>query len=292
MMKKYLLGVFLFSTLTNQMLPKPELPTLQTNDVKAEDLQDRFKEEAPHVFFDIHGVLATKSLPSIIRGGLGNFGSTCPGMEKLWLAGEFVGVLCTPSFYRNLYGLLTGPAGKNKITESYLHMIGQLGYKRLERELIQFANNIFVENTQMAELIARLKKRGCKVHLFSNMGTDTLQDARKRNLFPNVLEQFDNEPNTINSFSQTTYNIWKPQGHAYELALETTGCKPEQAIMIDDKPENLPTQTGIALALAKANKKKRTYTQPQPWAAGVLYSTKKHQAAVAAFERLGLITKD
>lgn len=256
-----------------------------------EELKTQFDQTKPNIFFDLHGVLVTRTPWTFFRGGICNLGSTVQGFDKARLAGEFVGVLFNPNFYRGLWQLLHTPGqGKNKVTESYFNMIGELGYTKLQKELTQFANNIFVVNPKMIPVLAQLEKNCCKLHLLSNVGANTFKDAKDRNLFPEVLDYF--ESNVINSEPATVYNIWKPQGQAFKAALEKVDATADNAIMIEDKPVNLPTVAGIAAARRKANKKGREYTAPTPWAVGLLYKAKKHAAVVAELKQLGLLLEN
>jgi len=282
-----LLGICTIATL-QALKPweqKEQVPTLQLKEGVT------FVDKNPgdvHIFFDAHGVLVERTLWTFIKGGMFNLFATKETFkEKAYLAGQFVQVLCNPNFYRGLRDLLGNPKGKNKITESYLNMIGALGYKDVREALIQFANNVFVTNRDILPLLAKLKSRGYNLHLFSNIGAEIFEDAQQRNLFPELFgDKGYFEHNTINFTAPEsgTYTTWKPQPEAYTQALSNAGAQAEESIMIEDKLKNLPTVLGIKAA---QKKKTRATQKTEQWTAGILY--RNQNEAENAFKELGLI---
>ncbi|MFS8506774.1 MAG: hypothetical protein LVQ75_01410 [Candidatus Babeliales bacterium] len=177
--------------------------------------------------------------------------------------------------------------GHNKVDESYFNMIDQLGYHDLSDSLIEYMNCIFYSNDKMPALLKELKDNGCVLHLFSNIGAKGLQRIIEENRFPEIFNYF--EKNIVNYEVAQTYQEFKPKGQTYQLAVANAGCTAEQAIMIDNTLDRLPTKTGIAAAQRHARKKGIGYVAPQPWAASILYNHRNHKAALKSFRQLGLI---
>lgn len=193
------------------------------------------------------------------------------------------------AFYRELNLLFTLPnnEGAHKVNETYFTMIGNIGYQDLSQSLLHFMNDIFYVNPHMPELLKKLKESGCTLHLFSNIGATSLQMMIDSNKFSEIFMYF--EKNSINSLPINIYPDFKPKGQTYQLALNNAGCTPDQAIMIDDTLDRLPTKTGIARAKRKALKKGISYVAPKPWAAGILYNHRNHKALLTYCKQLGLI---
>jgi hypothetical protein len=166
-------------------------------------------------------------------------------------------------------------------------MIAQLGYQDLSESLIDYMNCIFYTNHKMPALLKALKDNGCTLHLFSNIGAKGLQKIIDQNRFAEIFKYF--EKNIVNYKITQTYQEFKPKGQTYQLALINAGCTADQAIMIDNTLDRLPTQTGIARAQKKALKKGISYKAPKPWAAGILYNHRNHKATLHYFKQLGLI---
>jgi FMN phosphatase YigB (HAD superfamily) len=203
--------------------------------------------------------------------------------------GQCFSLVLHKPFHRELTRLFNMPdnQGNNKVDESYFNMIAQLGYQDLSESLIDYMNCIFYTNSKMPELLKELKDNGCTLHLFSNIGAKGLQNIIEKNRFAEIFTYF--EKNIINYEVTQTYQEFKPKGQAYELALINAGCKADQAIMIDNTLDRLPTKTGIARAQRKALKKGISYVAPQPWAASILYNHNNHKATLNYFMQLGLI---
>lgn len=256
-----------------------------------------------HIFCDLHGVVLVKNPRTFICGGFGNFLSTKETVKgKISLLGQFTclighiifGMLVNDfRFHEQMYELFNlknengDKIGKNKVTESYFSVIKNLGYVDVHDALVSFANNIFVPNTKLIAALKELKRKGHKLHMFSNIGNETLEDARKK--FPELLELFEGQENSINQKSPKNgiYTQWKPQRDAYNAALEYAGAEPEDSIMIDDKLANLPTTEGAHAAEQKAVKKGYSLETADPvWAGGVVYNLKKHDAAIKQLEAL------
>ena len=257
------------------------------------------KTAPKHFFFDLHGVLITKSAWTMLTKGVGNLLGTKETFKgKLFLLSQFWQILFDVKFYRQLKALLHErdpqgrSLGKNKTTESYFNAIRNIGYEDIYVELTQFANNIFVLNKNLLPVLQELKDNGHHLHLLSNIGTSILQDIKERNLFPELFGKdgiFEDQKNSINQEVPANgfYGLSKPQGSAYKKALEYVGASEANSIMIDDKEKNLPTEKGIALAQKKATKSKIYLEPATPWLAGVVYTKKSHAAAAKELRELG-----
>ena len=230
-----------------------------------------------HIFFDFHGVLALKESKFAMAARFAR--------EIVWRhPRQVVGVLCNRLFYQKLKALLDLPnnRGKHKITEIYLNIIIELGHKELAQSLIEYANNIFTENQQMTKLLEELKNRNISLHLFSNIGPKTEQDARTK--FP-FLKQYFPAPNLIE-----TTQTFKPEGQAFDQACQKAGCTADQVLVIDDKQENGYTQKAVDYAQKKANRKNIVYLPPNHCAAAaIVYNTDNHNQAVKQLQSLGLL---
>jgi FMN phosphatase YigB (HAD superfamily) len=232
-----------------------------------------------HIFFDFHGVLALKeSKITMVKRFF---------KEIVWQhPRQVIATLCNWDFYKALHNLLHMPdnRGKNKITEMYFDTIIKLGYPELGQALIEYANNIFTENQRMIQLLQELKESNLELHLFSNIGPKTEQDARKK--FP-FLQKFFPKNNLID-----TTVTFKPEAQAFEQACKSANCRPEQVIVIDDKTVNGYTQEACALAAAKATKKGHVYHTPEHYAAAaIVYNSTNHQKTIETLTTLGLLLR-
>lgn len=271
-MKKSLLFIAALLLTNGSIMATKEKQTLKigTGFMSTQEVKNAFEKNKPTVFFDLHGVLVVRDWKSFLKGGVGNLGNSAQGWDKARLALQFARVLVSPSFYKGLWQLLTAPEGKNKVTESYFNLIENIGYDLVKKELTRFANDIFKPNPQIIPLLERLKNKGCKLKLFSNIGTDTLNDAKKRHLFPDLFDgetpYFENNIINYERPKDGIYKMFKRQPTAYAAALINASTTGNKAIMIDDKAKNLPDD----------------------WAAGICYNSKDQAATEAALEQLGL----
>ena len=232
-----------------------------------------------HIFFDFHGVLALKE---------SKFAMTKRFFKEIvWQhPRQVIAILCNRRFYQALNALLHLPnnRGKHKITEMYFNAIIKLGYPELAQALIKYANNIFTENQQMIKLLEELKKSNISLHLFSNIGPKTEQDARIK--FP-FLNQYFPAHNLIE-----TTQTFKPEAQAFDKACQKAGCAANQVLVIDDKQENGYTQKAVEYAQKKANHKKIFYLPPKHCAAAaIVYNTDNHNQAVKQLQSLGLLSR-
>lgn len=232
-----------------------------------------------HIFFDFHGVLALKESKIAMTKRFFK--------EIVWQhPRQVVGVLCNRGFHQALHSLLHLPnnRGKHKITEIYFDAIIELGYPELGQALIEYANNIFTQNQQMIELLKELKNSNITLHLFSNIGPKTEQDARTK--FP-FLKQYFPAPNLIE-----TTQTFKPEAQAFDKACQKAGCTADQVLVIDDKQENGYTQKAVDYAQAKATGEKIVYSPPKHCAAAaIVYNTDNHNQAVKQLQSLGLLSR-
>ena len=94
------------------------------------------------------------------------------------------------------------------------------------------------EHTDVTELLEKLKARGLKLYLLSNIF------VRDSNYFKNkypFLTRFDKL-----YFSSDTGFI-KPDPRAYELVLKENNVKPEDCIFFDDTPRNVEAARALGI---------------------------------------------
>lgn len=207
--------------------------------------RDYFKNNKATFAWDLHNVLVSRTTWTFAQNGLGCFGTQTAGyVNKIRLCGQLTHALANYHVWQGIKNIIKSPYGKNKITESYFNMLKNNGYSLLYPELISFANNIFVENPGMAELLDRLENKADSI-LFSNIGKDTLQDIHTRNLFPRIFKGTRFKENSINnSYPQITqgiYSVWKSKPEAYTQFENYADCseKKQSIIFVDDKETNI-----------------------------------------------------
>ena len=240
----------LCSLLLGTTVQAEQIDTLQlSSEFTAEqDAQNYFSKNKASFAWDLHNVLVSRDKTTFTKGGFGNLGSTTKSWkEKVHFYGQLTHAMGNFYVWKGIKSLIKSPYGKNKITESYFNMLKSLGYNLLYKELIQFANNIFVETPGIAELLTTLETtRTEDSHvLFSNIGACTLEDIHTRNLFPNIFNGKRFLKNSINNVCCTSsngiYKVWKSKPEAYtgfEEYSKTTDTKCS-IIFIDDKLKNI-----------------------------------------------------
>jgi hypothetical protein len=312
---KLLKSITLFSVFLSQTIQGQEMQALYLTYRNA-PTQMKENPKKVHIFIDLHNVLVEKNPEGLAKRPLNKLAICGPFValgigsffDKRCLIGLGALIAFSParkaSFW-NLLGLGAGKTiGRNKVIESFFNNLDGMGFYSVDRAIYNFikeecystANDIFKTNHEMVSVLKELKGKGCKLHLFSNIGPNILQNAKDRKLFPEVFELLNGE-NTTNIINQEmpengTYTEWKPQGPTFDQALSNAEVqKDEFCIMIDDKLTNLPIVTGCELAEAKAQRKGVDYTKPKTlWTAGILHNPKNHHATLQAFKDLGLLS--
>lgn len=207
-----------------------------------QDAQNHFETEKAEFAWDLHNVLVSRTKWTFIKNGIGSFAEGKPFKEKMYLQGQLLHALLNYKLLSSIKQIIQSPLDKNKILESYLNIVGNFGYTNLKKELISFANNIFVETDGMADLLNNLENHNHT--LFSNIGALTLQDIHERNLFPEI---FDGNRFLKNSINNTVpaldgiYTVWKYNSKAYsefETFVQATDNK-KSIIFVDDKIKNI-----------------------------------------------------
>jgi len=226
----------------------PNIETLRfSSEFETEqDAQNYFLKDSATIAWDLHNVLVSRTKWTFAKGGLGNFGSETKGFfKKARLYGQLTHALANPFVWIGIKDIIKSPYGKNKITESYFNMLKNKGYSLLFNELVQFANNIFVETPGVAKILDQIEKTNHKHILFSNIGALTLEDINTRKLFPGVFNGKRFLENAINnSYPQVTngiYTVWKSKQEAYTKFEEYTNCTEKKCsiVFIDDKLKNV-----------------------------------------------------
>ena len=96
----------------------------------------------------------------------------------------------------------------------------------IEQDVILWAS----VNPVMLDWVVRVRASGLKTAILSNMGEDLLAHMRKNFRW-------------LDGFHHLTWSCEldtiKPEAAIYEHTLEKLGVKPEEALFLDDKPENV-----------------------------------------------------
>jgi hypothetical protein len=207
-----------------------------------QEAHNHFTTKKAEFAWDLHNVLVSRTKWTFLQGGLGSFGVGKSFTEKMHLYGQLAHAFINYNLLSTIKKLIQSPLGKNKITESYFNIVGNFGYIDLKKELISFANNIFLETPEMALLVDDLDTHNHT--LFSNIGPLTLDDIHSRKLFPQI---FDGKRFLKNSINHTVpaldgiYTVWKSKPDAYsEFEIFTGATENKKSIIfVDDKLKNI-----------------------------------------------------
>lgn len=118
----------------------------------------------------------------------------------------------------------TGALSKSEFEEEVLGVAGQLP-DRIE-DLLGVEGN---KNTELFDLISRLKSDGYKIGMLSNVSTNWIVDVfltdRERNLFDALVFSFE-------------VGVTKPDERIYQIAIDRLGVEFEECVFIDDAELN------------------------------------------------------
>lgn len=242
-------------------------------------LNQRFKDKKPAIFVDFHGVIGLKNTAQgkkLFRSKhLESTGA------KVKFIGRGVKTLINPVAFAKMVKL---GLKKHKVTESYFNVIKNHGSKKLHKQLIDFANDLYEPNTRLINLLYKLKKAGYRIYLFSNGGYATMQALKSHSGFKHLFEGPDPlfKNNCINTSYEDVYSLAKPSPSAFESALRSTQEDADYAIFIDDTREKLFDWRNKII-------QKRFPNYTNFWACSLLYDSERHEVLEEALKKLNVI---
>lgn len=282
--KNGLVSLFLVSFNLIITQPVTVLPIAQTlfigkKGVTISVLQKRFKTAKPAVYVDFHGVVGLKDM----NNGWSDFKKNTLTTKK-----------AKAKFVRRALKTAVNPVAmakiiklglkKNKVTESYFNVIKKHSSKKLHKQLVQLATDIYEPNVQMIDLLYKLKAAGCRIYLFSNGGYATIEAVKNDPRFKDLFEGPDAlfTENAINTTYQDVYTVAKPSPTAFETALQRYGELSEYAIFIDDTRTKLCDWRNKEIQ--KNNPEFNNF-----WACSLLYHVDNHATIEATLHKLAIL---
>jgi putative hydrolase of the HAD superfamily len=140
---------------------------------------------------------------------------------------------CHVSMLRLWLHFLTSPSekdyscGKISSKEFYWQARQALGFEIGYREFRHYWNSVFWENKGMEQLLRRLKKH-YPLYLISNTNRMHYEFIKKKY---SLLKHFKVK------IASHEVGLTKPDPRIYEKAIRRIGCRPDEAVFIDDNPK-------------------------------------------------------
>ena len=181
------------------------------------------KKESTHqkaiIAVDLHGVLFVARHKNMFR-------TFFKSKEKL----KLFFALCSPFLWADVLKLMK----KKAVAEEYLVGLAEK-HHRLKKFVplgIEIANQQD-PNQEVIEVLKELKKNGCTLHLFSNIGGIIFEDLRKKYPVPMTLFESFSLASRENGYAR------KPHEKAFTTFLKTHNPHNLPVILIDDKKKNI-----------------------------------------------------
>ena len=191
------------------------------------------------LIFDVGGVLFLAKDKQ--RDLMLSYKELCKLIPKINMSGEEFFEKSKKIYFSSTKGEIS----KEQTLDS-LSKILNISPKKVEELIIKALKDNIVENKDLIKLIRNLKKKGYKTAILSiqwHLSLKILNPKRYSKLFDeSVISCFD--------------KIRKPDPKSYQLILEKLKVKPEEALFVDDKQENLDAaeKLGIKSLIFENNK--------------------------------------
>jgi putative hydrolase of the HAD superfamily len=128
--------------------------------------------------------------------------------------------------------------------------------KEIQNEIAEIIKAVYAKriiNTELTDMLPRLRQQGLKTAIFSNNTTE----LRERLIETGIINLFDEV------IISAEIGFQKPHKEAFEILFEKLKVKPEEVVFIDDTPKSLEKadEIGYTPILFTTNKKLRANLQ-------------------------------
>jgi len=194
------------------------------------------------LIFDIGGVLfLPKGKISESKNLLSSYKELCLLFKGINMSGEEFWEKSREVYLKSTKGEIT----KKQQLEA-LSKILCLPPNKIDKIFVKILKANIIENKLLIRYLVTLKRKGYRLGILSiqqHLSKEVLIPKKYYNLFNSMVISCDDK-------------IRKPEPESYFLSLNKIGVKPEEALFIDDKPENLDAaeKLGINTLIFKNNK--------------------------------------